>query len=101
MVARNVLRVCGWRNRNANDRAPLAVIRRTSPACRRSAISSRPLRGGFVLQAASVKIWRTQAPSAEKSGGLAFRPGDARGTQIADCNGTQPDTPGRETLISP
>src|SRR5262249_33520851 len=75
--------------------------RRTSPACRRSAISCRPLRGGFVLQAASVKIWRTQAPSAGESCGLAFRLGTRGGRKIADCNGTQPEALEREVPIKP
>src|SRR5262249_28806705 len=73
----------------------------TSPACRRSAISCRPLRGGFVLQAASVKIWRTQAPSAGESCGLAFRLGTRGGRKIADCNGTQPEALEREVPIKP
>src|SRR6516225_4478651 len=81
MVARSVVRLCGWRKRQANERAPLKVIRRTSPACRRSAISSRPLRGGLVRHSASVKIWRTAVPFAEKVWWSHFRAGDTPGTQ--------------------
>src|SRR5262245_7938477 len=95
MVARSVLRVWGCRKRYANERAPAVVIRRTSPACRRSAISSRPLRGGFVRHSASVKIWRTAVPFAEKSSVL----GTHWGRKIADCNGTQPNVAGRKILI--
>ena len=62
MVARNVLRLCGCRNRKANVLTPLEVTRSTRPTSRMSAISSLPVSGTPVLQAASVNIWRMVCP---------------------------------------
>src|SRR5262249_52535040 len=76
------------------------VIRKTSPAWRRSAISSRPARGGLVRHSASVKIWRTAVPFAEKSGSLVGGLGTHWGRKIADCNGTQPNATRRKMLIN-